>query len=156
MMILQKMSLVMLVLCLLISLDDNKKRFNNNNNNNSDAIDPLDSLRSLTFSLSAKKNTINHHSHSSSEKEVADSDSSESSLLEYDFYRDSCPHAERIVRATIHHFYQITPSLIPALIRLAFHDCFIQVLLLLLPLFFFLKLLLLCLFFFIHKKKQEK
>lgn len=147
-MILQKMSLVMLVLCLLISLDDNKKRFNNNNNNNSDAIDPLDSLRSLTFSLSAKKNTINHHSHSSSEKEVADSDSSESSLLEYDFYRDSCPHAERIVRATIHHFYQITPSLIPALIRLAFHDCFIQVLLLLLFPCFFLKIIIIMPFLF--------
>ncbi|PIA42630.1 hypothetical protein AQUCO_02000225v1 [Aquilegia coerulea] len=46
--------------------------------------------------------------------------------LEYDFYRDSCPQAEQIVRSTIHRLYKKHSSVAPALLRLLFHDCFIQ------------------------------
>ncbi|KAK2432558.1 putative Peroxidase [Trifolium repens] len=54
------------------------------------------------------------------------SDSNSQSLLEYHFYRNSCPNAERIVRSMVHRLYKTNHTLIPALIRLAFHDCFIQ------------------------------
>lgn len=42
--------------------------------------------------------------------------------LQVGFYTDSCPDAESIVRG----FVQSNPSLAPALLRLHFHDCFVQ------------------------------
>lgn len=48
--------------------------------------------------------------------------------LEYDFYGDSCPNAERIVRAVVQDLYQVRSNVAPALLRLVFHDCFIQML----------------------------
>lgn len=47
--------------------------------------------------------------------------------LEYDFYRDSCPQAEKIIREIIHDLYNSRSSVAPALLRLVFHDCFIEV-----------------------------
>ncbi|PIA42624.1 hypothetical protein AQUCO_02000219v1 [Aquilegia coerulea] len=55
-----------------------------------------------------------------SNKEVIDS------TLEYDYYRDSCPQAEYIVRSSIRFLYKEQPNVAPALLRLLFHDCFIQ------------------------------
>ncbi|XP_062073381.1 putative Peroxidase 48 [Humulus lupulus] len=46
--------------------------------------------------------------------------------LDYDFYRDSCPNAERIVRTVVEHLYQVRSDMAPALLRLIFHDCFVQ------------------------------
>ncbi|XP_065865084.1 putative Peroxidase 48 [Euphorbia lathyris] len=46
--------------------------------------------------------------------------------LEYDFYRDSCPQAEKIIREMVQEMYNAQPSVAPALLRLAFHDCFIE------------------------------
>ncbi|KAH7565212.1 hypothetical protein ACOSP7_020541 [Xanthoceras sorbifolium] len=46
--------------------------------------------------------------------------------LEYDFYRDSCPQAESIVRAVIRYLYRVRSDVAPALLRLVFHDCFIE------------------------------
>ncbi|KAL3610622.1 hypothetical protein D5086_001642 [Populus alba] len=46
--------------------------------------------------------------------------------LEYDFYRDSCPQAERIIQRVVHELYEVNSSVAPALLRLVFHDCFIE------------------------------
>lgn len=49
------------------------------------------------------------------------------SNLEYDFYRDSCPEAEGIVRSVVTRIYFDHKDISPALLRLFFHDCFIEV-----------------------------
>ncbi|KAF9615543.1 hypothetical protein IFM89_024391 [Coptis chinensis] len=46
--------------------------------------------------------------------------------LEYDFYRDTCPQAEQIVRSIVRYLYKKHSKIAPALLRLVFHDCFIQ------------------------------
>ncbi|CAL5187128.1 unnamed protein product [Lathyrus oleraceus] len=48
------------------------------------------------------------------------------SNLEYDFYRDTCPQAEDIVRSAVTDIYFDHRDLSPSLLRLFFHDCFIQ------------------------------
>ncbi|WZZ23936.1 hypothetical protein YC2023_007337 [Brassica napus] len=57
---------------------------------------------------------------------MEDSDHSSYSL-HYDFYQDSCPTAERIITKGIRELYAAKPSVAPSLIRLLFHDCFIEV-----------------------------
>ncbi|KAL5543736.1 hypothetical protein UlMin_007520 [Ulmus minor] len=47
-------------------------------------------------------------------------------LLEYDFYRKSCPDAERIVGATMAQIYLRQRDVSAALLRLFFHDCFVH------------------------------
>ncbi|GAB4860577.1 hypothetical protein Ancab_035737 [Ancistrocladus abbreviatus] len=47
--------------------------------------------------------------------------------LEYDYYRESCPQAERIVRNAVRSQHKVRPDIAPALLRLVFHDCFIEV-----------------------------
>ncbi|CAA7025223.1 unnamed protein product [Microthlaspi erraticum] len=46
--------------------------------------------------------------------------------LHYDFYRESCPSADKIIAKTIREIYNARPSVAPALIRLLFHDCFVE------------------------------
>jgi peroxidase len=46
--------------------------------------------------------------------------------LSFDFYKDSCPQAECIVEDFLRSAARQNPGLIPALIRIHFHDCFIQ------------------------------
>ncbi|KAJ8755869.1 hypothetical protein K2173_024414 [Erythroxylum novogranatense] len=46
--------------------------------------------------------------------------------LEYDFYRDSCPEAERIIHEVVRGLHRASPTVAPALLRLVFHDCFIE------------------------------
>ncbi|KAI4387019.1 hypothetical protein MLD38_004886 [Melastoma candidum] len=46
--------------------------------------------------------------------------------LQYNFYHDTCPKAEKIVKEIIRQVYNVRPDLGPALIRLLFHDCFIK------------------------------
>ncbi|CAL5210708.1 unnamed protein product [Lathyrus oleraceus] len=108
--ILPKLSLMILVLCLLLSFDQHKHTTTTNTTTTFNFINtiPLHSFSGGSVSLSV----INNHY--------------PQSLLQYDFYRNSCPHAEGIVRSAIHQIHKTNPSLIPALIRLAFHDCFIQ------------------------------
>ncbi|OVA20355.1 Plant peroxidase [Macleaya cordata] len=55
-----------------------------------------------------------------------DPSSSVNPSLEFDFYRDSCPEAEKIVRFMMQHLHRIQPSIAPAILRLVFHDCFVQ------------------------------
>ncbi|CAL9182015.1 unnamed protein product [Musa hybrid cultivar] len=46
--------------------------------------------------------------------------------LELNFYRDSCPRAELIVKEVVQKHCQKDPSIPAGLIRLHFHDCFIN------------------------------
>ncbi|CAN8229525.1 unnamed protein product [Cochlearia groenlandica] len=46
--------------------------------------------------------------------------------LHYDYYRESCPSAERIIGKSIRDIYDSRPSVAPSLIRLLFHDCFVE------------------------------
>ncbi|GAV91658.1 LOW QUALITY PROTEIN: peroxidase domain-containing protein, partial [Cephalotus follicularis] len=50
----------------------------------------------------------------------------EASSLEYDFYRDTCPDAETIVRSTMARIYSDHRDVPAAILRLFFHDCFIK------------------------------
>lgn len=47
--------------------------------------------------------------------------------LSFDYYKKSCPKAESIVKDFLSSAVKQNPGLIPALIRIHFHDCFIQV-----------------------------
>ncbi|GLU22208.1 hypothetical protein SLE2022_383000 [Rubroshorea leprosula] len=49
-----------------------------------------------------------------------------SGSLEYDFYRKSCPAAEKIIRDAVRELCKSRARLGPALVRLVFHDCFIE------------------------------
>ncbi|XP_062115037.1 putative Peroxidase 48 [Humulus lupulus] len=46
--------------------------------------------------------------------------------LEYDFYRDSCPDAQQIVRSKMVEAYSHHKDISAALLRLFFHDCFVH------------------------------
>ncbi|XP_008447111.3 putative Peroxidase 48 [Cucumis melo] len=48
------------------------------------------------------------------------------STLQYDFYRESCPNAENIVRSSVANIYSHHHDISASLLRLFFHDCFIQ------------------------------
>lgn len=47
--------------------------------------------------------------------------------LEYDFYRETCPQAEAIVRSSMARIYYKQKDVPAVLLRLFFHDCFILV-----------------------------
>ncbi|KAL0303609.1 UNVERIFIED_CONTAM: putative Peroxidase 48 [Sesamum radiatum] len=46
--------------------------------------------------------------------------------LRYDYYNESCPLGERIIRSTVQELYGFRPDVAPALLRLVFHDCFVE------------------------------
>ncbi|KAJ4843569.1 hypothetical protein Tsubulata_040938 [Turnera subulata] len=46
--------------------------------------------------------------------------------LEYDFYSDSCPQAQLIIQELVRGLSKLRSSVAPSLLRLVFHDCFIQ------------------------------
>ncbi|XP_015870149.3 putative Peroxidase 48 [Ziziphus jujuba] len=51
---------------------------------------------------------------------------STASGLVYDFYRNTCPDAERIVRSSMAQLYSQHKNVSANILRLFFHDCFIQ------------------------------
>ena len=42
------------------------------------------------------------------------------------FYSESCKRAESIVRATVEDHFKSNPRVAPGLLRMHFHDCFVQ------------------------------
>ncbi|PSR92606.1 Peroxidase [Actinidia chinensis var. chinensis] len=52
--------------------------------------------------------------------------SQDSMKLQYEFYRENCPKAESIVRSTIGQIIAENKNATAQLLRLMFHDCFIQ------------------------------
>ncbi|KAF8704833.1 hypothetical protein HU200_031071 [Digitaria exilis] len=46
--------------------------------------------------------------------------------LQVGFYDSYCPDAEDIVRSTVEHYYDKDATIAPGLLRLHFHDCFVQ------------------------------
>lgn len=50
-----------------------------------------------------------------------------SERLRYDYYDETCPQAEHIVQSAVRRLYRTRPSIAPQLLRLVFHDCFVQV-----------------------------
>ncbi|KAL8136419.1 hypothetical protein V2J09_002420 [Rumex salicifolius] len=57
---------------------------------------------------------------------VPEEEGGASRSLEYDYYRSSCPNAEKIIRESVRRIHADQPDVAPALLRLMFHDCFIQ------------------------------
>ncbi|PON92735.1 Peroxidase [Trema orientale] len=51
---------------------------------------------------------------------------SQDTLLEFDYYRDSCPVAHVIVRSAMEEIYSHHKDVSAALLRLIFHDCFVH------------------------------
>lgn len=47
--------------------------------------------------------------------------------LKTGFYSSSCPKAEEIIRATVEARFNKDPTIAAGLLRLHFHDCFVQV-----------------------------
>lgn len=49
------------------------------------------------------------------------------SQLRNSFYASTCPGVEGIVRSTVQSHFNSDPTIAPGLLRLHFHDCFVQV-----------------------------
>ncbi|RID70070.1 hypothetical protein BRARA_C02122, partial [Brassica rapa] len=49
-----------------------------------------------------------------------------SQSLKNGYYSSSCPRAESIVRSTVESHFDSDPTISPGLLRLHFHDCFVQ------------------------------
>lgn len=47
--------------------------------------------------------------------------------LKTGFYSSTCPNAEATVRSTVEAQFKRDPTIAPGLLRLHFHDCFVQV-----------------------------
>ncbi|XP_044497519.1 putative Peroxidase 48 [Mangifera indica] len=116
--VMQKLSLLVFILCILISFKnqnaDTKKSFNSINPNPSSFTLPSGSSPAFSASratlLSMEDENLDHSFHA----------------LEYDFYRDSCPNAEETIRAVVRYLFEVRSDVAPALLRLVFHDCFIE------------------------------
>lgn len=52
---------------------------------------------------------------------------SASALLSINFYRNTCPNVESLVRSAVTQKFQQTPVTAQATLRLFFHDCFVRV-----------------------------
>jgi hypothetical protein len=56
--------------------------------------------------------------------------SSSSSSFKFGFYDKSCPDAEKIVTSVVEAHFKTNPGIAPGVLRMHFHDCFVEVLLL--------------------------
>jgi hypothetical protein len=55
---------------------------------------------------------------------------SSSSSFKFGFYDKSCPDAEKIVTSVVEAHFKTNPGIAPGVLRIHFHDCFVEVLLL--------------------------
>lgn len=113
----RKLSFLVFLLCVLISLkhqnDENNKKAENNRKGNVDFSD----LPSLPRNpLTQGKLQVNRTPENRSLE-----------WLRYDYYNESCPLAEQIIRSTIRELFELRSDVAPAVLRLAFHDCFVGV-----------------------------
>ena len=116
----RKLSLLVLILCILISVKNQNAEIKKSSSSSKTAVKwPYSSWESVPSvflspltSLEDDDEEVSWHSNRS---------------LEYDFYRDSCAQAERIIRRAVHELYEVNSSVAPALLRLVFNDCFIEV-----------------------------
>lgn len=123
----RRVSFLVFILCILISFKnqnaDTKKRLNTSRWNSDYDDQALGSDPSpLRLPTQAMFLSVGE---GEKLEEVGDDEPYRS--LEYDFYRDSCPRAEDTVRAVVRYLYKVRSDVAPALLRLAFHDCFIEV-----------------------------
>ncbi len=45
----------------------------------------------------------------------------------FNFYENSCPHAEKIVKEVVLSQFKFNQGIAPGILRLFFHDCFVEV-----------------------------
>ncbi|XP_057772912.1 putative Peroxidase 48 [Salvia miltiorrhiza] len=94
----KKLSILVFLLCVLISLKNQKAA--------TDSRSVLEDRRNLG-------------------EDESHSDAGAQERLRYDYYSESCPSAEKIIRSTVRELHQMK-NVGPALLRLAFHDCFVM------------------------------
>lgn len=104
----RKISFLVFLLCVLISLKNQNAETNKGSSSSSSSPSPM--LMSIKV-----------------ENKYEDGAVDDSRSLEYDFYHQTCQKAEHIIRSTLRDLYQIRSDVAPALLRLVFHDCFIEV-----------------------------
>lgn len=120
-----KLSFFIFIICIFISLKnqnaDTKRRFTSTS-----------SMAAINYFSSTDTSFISPDAFSSDSLFLSDENDMSRAVdppprsLEYDFYRDSCPGAEQKIRSVVTELYRLNSSVAPALLRLAFHDCFIQ------------------------------
>ncbi|XP_021892853.1 putative Peroxidase 48, partial [Carica papaya] len=120
-----KLSFFIFIICIFISLKnqnaDTKRRFTSTS-----------SMAAINYFSSTDTSFISPDAFSSDSLFLSDENDMSRAVdppprsLEYDFYRDSCTGAEQKIRSVVTELYRLNSSVAPALLRLAFHDCFIQ------------------------------
>lgn len=117
--IMRKLSFSIFVLCVLISIN------NQNAEKRSSSIKWLLSPESDAFPAMLSSESVFLSVDGDDEVEFEDSEVNKT--FEYDYYRDSCPQAEEIIRSVVKYLHKVRSDVGPALLRLLFHDCFIEV-----------------------------
>ncbi|XAR50637.1 Peroxidase [Bertholletia excelsa] len=101
----RKLSFLVFLLCVLISLKKENAETKKESTESASILLAASESRLLTQTLEESGNAAS---------------------LKYDYYRESCPQAEDLIRSTIHRLYRARSGVAPALLRLVFHDCFIE------------------------------
>ncbi|KAL2516166.1 Peroxidase superfamily protein [Forsythia ovata] len=107
-----KLSFLVFLLCVLFSLKNQHAETNKVSSRNTD--DSHSFLR-VPSRIKVEKKLTETHSYNSLQ-----------GSLRYDYYNESCPLAEKIVRTTVHELFNGRRNVAPALLRLLFHDCFVE------------------------------
>ncbi|WCJ40748.1 Peroxidase superfamily protein [Euphorbia peplus] len=115
----KRMSLLVLVLCILFSLNTKNTKIEIE----IEAPEPISSEIATSWDLNP---SIFMSADDDGAGGGGDAGDQQLRSLEYDFYRDSCPQAEKIIHETVREMFNADMRISPALLRLAFHDCFIE------------------------------
>ncbi|KAL3631891.1 hypothetical protein CASFOL_024875 [Castilleja foliolosa] len=103
----RNLSFLVFLLCVLISLKNQKVETNRKSPFEKDKIRSQSDRRKI-------------------QQEDEDRDHAVHQLLRYDYYNETCPSAEQIIRSAVQELYDRRPEVAPALLRLVFHDCFVE------------------------------